>query len=218
MRPHPRTRGEAAVREEFEIGRILHLKSESMNKTPIEWVDYSANPLRYRDKAGNIVHACVHKSAGCNHCYAEALAPRYGRAGKPFTAENMKHLTPFLDEKELHRMLTYKPAGGKRCFVGDMTDVFGEWVPFELLDQLFAVFALRPDVAWHVLTKRTERMQEYFSQGRRSEWSYWIGRYCDESFAERVGRAFDRQTAIAVENNFPLKNVWLGVSVEDRKN
>jgi protein gp37 len=42
-----------------------------------------------------------------------------------------------------------------------MTDIFGEWVPDALLDRLFAVFALRPDVTWQVLTKRAERMRDY---------------------------------------------------------
>src|SRR4051812_14758294 len=121
-----------------------------MQKTNIEWTatprpdgtlepGYSANPLKYRDAAGNVVWGCVKTSPGCAHCYAETLAKRYGRGG-PFTAATMRGLTPFLDEKELHRMLTYKPAAGKKCFVGDMTDVFGEWVPDELLDRLFAVF------------------------------------------------------------------------------
>jgi hypothetical protein len=56
----------------------------------------------------SIVWACVHKSAGCEHCYAEQLAKRYGR-GRPFKAENINTLMPFMDQKELRHMLTYKP-------------------------------------------------------------------------------------------------------------
>jgi hypothetical protein len=74
-----------------------------------------------------------------------------------------------------------------------MTDLFGEWVSFELLDQLFAVFALRSNVTWQLLTKRPDRMLEYLQNGPRAAWH------------------------IAGEN-FPLKNVWLGVSAEDQKN
>ena len=173
-----------------------------MQKSPIEWTDFTANPIRYRDPDGNVVHACIHKSGGCLHCYAEVLAGRWGRAGKKFTAENMKRLTPFLDDKELHQMLTHKPASGKRCFVGDMTDIFGEWVPFELLDKLFAVFALRPDVTFQVLTKRPERMREY------------VGALDTK---ERIEAAsFSLPTAARILN-WPLPNVWLGVSVEDQK-
>ena len=149
-----------------------------MNKTPIEWTDFTANPLRYRDPDGNVVHACIHKSGGCLHCYAEALAPRYGRKGLPFTAENMKRLTAFLDENELKRMLAYRPAAGKMCFVGDMTDIFGEWVPDELLDRLFAVFILRRDVTWQILTKRADRLLSYMRTSPRAECmipNLWLG-------------------------------------------
>ena len=163
-----------------------------MQYSSIEWTDFTSNPLKYRTPDGSIVWACVHKSAGCEHCYAEQLAKRYGR-GRPFKAENINTLMPFMDQKELRHMLTYKPAGGHRCFVGDMTDLFGEWVSFELLDQLFAVFALRSNVTWQLLTKRPDRMLEYLQNGPRAAWH------------------------IAGEN-FPLKNVWLGVSAEDQKN
>ena len=84
-------------------------------------------------------------------------------------------------------MLTYKPASGKRCFVGDMTDIFGEWVPDALLDRLFTVFAERPDVTWQVLTKRANRMRAFFTDGGR------------------------------VPARWPLPNVWLGVSCEDQQ-
>lgn len=159
-----------------------------MQRSPIEWTDFTANPLRYRDEAGNIVHACIHKSAGCLHCYAEVLAKRWGRAGLPFTAENMKRLTPFLDEKELHHMLTYKPASGKMCFIGDMTDIFGEWVPDELLNQLFSnTLEMRENVTWQLVTKRADRVHAYLS------WRWGEGR-------------------------IPMRNIHIGVSVEDRKN
>ena len=162
-----------------------------MQRTEISWTNFSSNPLKYRDPDGNVVHACIHKSAGCLHCYAETLAGRWGKAGNKFTVENMKRLTPFLDEKELHHMLTHKPASGKMCFVGDMTDIFGEWVPDELLDQLFAVLVRRYDVIWQLLTKRSERMLEY----------------CTSIYARRAQAGL----------HGPFPNVWLGVSCEDQK-
>jgi len=191
-----------------------------MNLSPIEWTDYTSNPLRYRDPDGNIVHACIHKSGGCLHCYAEVMSKRWGRKGLPFTAENMKPLTPFLDEKELHHMLTYKPAAGKRCFVGDMTDIFGEWVPDELLWELFSVFALRSDVTWQVLTKRADRMMRLLLD---NEWEskeggvpFWamVEGCAQRRYHDRTGE--DPSLWLAVHG--PLPNVWLGVSAEDQKN
>lgn len=176
-----------------------------MNRSPIEWTDFTSNPLQYRDPAGRIVWACIHKSTGCLHCYAETLAHRYGR-GQLFSVRNMQPLTPFMSDQELHGMLTYKPASGKRCFVGDMTDLFGEWVPFELLDQLFAVFALRSDVTWQVLTKRPERMLEYM-QSRSKSANFW---------KKAVPKGWSLEWKDMSLVPFPLPNVWLGASVEDQ--
>lgn len=134
-----------------------------MQPTTIEWTDFSSNPLKYRDAAGHIVWACVHASPGCIHCYSEQLAKRYGRGGR-FDVPTTSTLTPFLDEKELHAMLTCQAASGKRCFPFDMTDLFGEWVPDELLHLVFTdVLERRRDVTWQLLTKRIDRAREYLT-------------------------------------------------------
>lgn len=180
-----------------------------MNRTSIEWTDFTSNPLKFRNAAGEVVWGCVHASPGCQHCYAETLAKRYGRGG-PFNVPTMAGLTPFLDEAELRRMLTYKPAAGKRCFCGDMTDVFGPWVPDALLDRLFAVFALRHDVTWQVLTKRVDRLRAYFEPlPFRAE---MIG-----IEAERISGSDRHTEQCGPRWTLPHPNVWLGVSVEDQQ-
>ena len=187
-----------------------------MQITAIEWTatvnpdgtttpGYSANPLKYRRKSdGKVVWACVKTSPGCSACYAEAIALRYDR-GALFNAANMEELEPFLDEAELRKMLTYKPASGKRCFVGDMTDLFGPWVPDEILDRLFAVFACRRDVLWQVLTKRAERLLEYIHSRSKSA-KFW------KTAARKLGYSLEFEGISLVP--FPLPNVHLGVSVE----
>lgn len=197
-----------------------------MNRTPIEWADYTSNPLKYRTADGRVVWACEKVSAGCTHCYAEALSHRYGgvrRAGE-WNAATMAGLTPFLDEAELRRMLTLKAASGKRVFVGDMTDVFGEWVPDELLDRLFAVFALRPDVTWQVLTKRADRMRTYFTAGQfrdvrvagAAKQLHTLPRpFVLPSEKVFEGRRVARGEAWLL-TQWPLSNVWLGVSAENQ--
>src|SRR5262245_16382053 len=139
-----------------------------MNRTAIEWTTFSANPLKYRDAEGRTVWGCVHHSEGCRHCYSEALAKRYRRGG-PFTAQTMAGLEPFLDEAELRHMRTAAriggvPVAGAMCFIGDMTDLFGEWVPDALLNRLFSeVLEQRQDVTWQLLTKRADRLLSYLS-------------------------------------------------------
>lgn len=154
-----------------------------MNKTSIEWTDFTANPIKFRDAGGKTVWACVHASPGCQHCYAETLAKRYGRGG-PFNVPTTAKLTPFLDEKELRSMRTYKPANGKRCFIGDMTDLFGDWVSDDLLNELFSnVLEVRTDVTWQILTKRADRLQRYLSwrwARRIPSRHIWIGVSCED--------------------------------------
>lgn len=183
-----------------------------MQHSPIEWTDFTANPLKYRDADGKIVWACIHASPGCQKCYSEALAHRYKKGG-PFNVATMEPLTPFMDDTELQHMLTYKPASGKRCFVGDMTDLFGDWVSFELLDRLFAVFALRPDVTWQVLTKRAERMRQYlYDSGLGTR----IGAQLMALARGHVGAEI-ATIDIAHKLTFRgLPNVHLGVSVESQ--
>ena len=193
-----------------------------MNATSIAWTDFSANPLRYRDAAGRTVWGCVKTSPGCSACYAESIAQRFGRGG-PFTKATMACLTPFLERPELHRLLTSRKISGKRVFLNDMTDTFGEWVPDEMIAALFGVMAARPDVCWQVLTKRAERMRRWFE---------WVEKRTEDGLsmfpdpprwrrsqflsvsARRAGA--DRMPQFGEGWEWPLLNVWLGVSVEDQ--
>lgn len=132
-----------------------------MNRTSIAWTDYSSNPLKYRNADGQVVWACEKVSPECAHCYADALAKRWDR-GEDFNAHEMTKLTPFLDEQELHAMRTYRPVSGKRCFVADMTDLYGAWVPDDFLNRLYSqTLEIRTDVTWQILTKRSDRLKDY---------------------------------------------------------
>lgn len=186
-----------------------------MNLTPIEWTTFSANPLKFRTPDGRVVWACEKLSDGCKFCYAEDLSHRYGgtrRAGD-WNAATMATLTPFLDEAELRKMLTAKTIGGQavsgsKCFIGDMTDIFGEWVPDALLDQLFAVFALRPDVIMQILTKRAERARDYLLSRSKSA-QRW------KDAARSLGYALEFEGISLVK--FPLPNVHVGISAENQR-
>lgn len=162
--------------------------------TSIEWTDASSNLLKYRDQDGKIVWACAKTSPGCAHCYAETLAHRYGKGG-PFTMAEVKKVTPFFDDKEAGRLLRSKKLAGKRVFIDDMTDLFGEWVPDEIIDKHFALFALRPDVVFQVLTKRADRMAAYVQK--------------------RGYKAYNN--ARLETEQWPARNVWLGFSAEDQQ-
>lgn len=183
-----------------------------MNQTSIGWTDFSANLLKYRNEAGVTVWGCVHASDGCTHCYAESLAKRWGR-GEAFTAQNMKKLTPFFDQSEANQILKSKKIAGKKVFVDDMTDLFGEWVDDEIIDQHFALFALRSDVTFQVLTKRAKRMRDWFTQ---EESPNFFPCTRVEKLAGEMLRNSDAD--LYLDTRWPLPNVHVGVSVEDQKN
>jgi protein gp37 len=201
-----------------------------INETDISWTDFTVNPLRYRDKAGNVVWACVKTSPGCAGCYAERLAKRFKRGG-PFTKEVMAGLTPFLDAQVLEAMFRSEKISGKRVFVGDMTDVFGEWVPDALIAALLVVLIGRADVTWQVLTKRADRMRRFFEQlgndpvDALAELHNLAGPVIGDLGDELRGReAWDDETDVfddAVEEmlslsdmDLPPRNLHLGVSCE----
>lgn len=162
-----------------------------MQKTKIEWTDFSASLLKYRDAAGQTVHACVKISPGCTHCYAETLSNRW-KPGRKYTLPMTRETTPFFDEAEAKRILKSKALAGHRVFVDDMTDLFGDWVPDEIIDRHFHVFEQRSDVTFQVLTKRAERSRQYLS---------W-----------RWGKRYD-----GPGSRIPARNVWIGCSVEDQQ-
>lgn len=135
-------------------------------KTKIEWADYISNPIKARgnDKQG---HACVKVSEGCAHCWASTFNVRLG-TGMEYTLPNMQYVNLYLDEQELMRISTFKPRGpfkNKRdralVFLFDMTDVFGDWVEDDWIEQCFSMFMARDDVDFLILTKRPDRMLKF---------------------------------------------------------
>ena len=186
--------------------------------TGIEWTDATWTPIRARriqiqDDGGGkerVGWHCEHVSEGCRNCYAERLNDRLGtgldfKPGTLFRQErvgyNNGEAKVFLDEKMLLAPLRWKKP--RMIFVCSMTDLFGSWVPDEMIDRIFAVMALCPQHTFQVLTKRSERMRDYLTHAGPTL----------QQLAQvpQVGR--DVMTA---NTDWPLPNVWLGVSAEDQ--
>lgn len=178
-----------------------------MGKTLIEWTDTSENPVRARHrKTGKVGWACVKVDPACKFCYSERMNGWVG-TGLPYALASLKEVDLFLDEKTLLRLLRSKKTG-ERTFIGDMTDLFGIFVPRNSLDQILAVVALTPERTYQFLTKRARTMHDYFA---------------DPDMPERVGRWIEHYKALAPARasitpaHFPLPNVWLGVSAGNQK-
>ena len=59
-------------------------------------------------------------------------------------------------------------------FVCSMSDIFHEEVPFEFVDRIMATIRLTPQHRYQILTKRAERMAEYFNT-RLIPQNVWLG-------------------------------------------
>lgn len=127
--------------------------------TKIEWTDKTWNPIT----------GCTKKSAGCAHCYAEVMANRIKNMGLD-KYRNGFSLT--LHEDDLEEPLHWKK--GHNVFVCSMSDIFHEEVPYEFVDKIFETIIKTPQHRYQILTKRAERMAEYF-QSREIPKNVWLG-------------------------------------------
>lgn len=187
-----------------------------MGKTSIEWTDRSVNPIRFGRG-----HYCQKISPGCANCYASRMQPRFGNPEFGAVAEplildtgqalnlsvgNMNTDGLWLDQKKLREAIRVtKPS---KFFWCDMTDLFAKWVPYHWIDLCFATMALTPQHIHQVLTKRASEMATYIAS-RKSNAKYW------KDAARELGYSLEFEGLSMVQ--FPLPNVWLGVSCEDQK-
>jgi protein gp37 len=177
-----------------------------VNKTSIEWTHrpetggadggFTWNPIRARLKGASPKArsgtACTKISPGCANCYASTINRRFG-TGLEFTVPNLEKIEFFIDERILAEPLKRKKPA--TIFVGDMFDLFHEAITFSLIERVFTVACA---ANWHtlqLLTKRADRMFEFFAQ-----WS-------------RMTRDFGPLWP----NMWPQKHIWPGVSVESQK-
>jgi protein gp37 len=193
----------------------------STTTTEIAWCDRTWNPTK----------GCSRVSPGCQKCYAEGIALRFSREGLPFhgfvkrdargKAQWTGKVEPVPDA--LGEPLSWqKPA---RVFVNSMSDLFHEELSNENIAAVFGVMAAARQHTFQILTKRAERMREWFAWLEREAHECNAGKGMSQAArclveAQRasgglpkLAREVDRICATP----WPLPNVWLGVSVEDQK-
>jgi protein gp37 len=179
--------------------------------TGISWTDSTWSPLRAQVKsnageiarlknytsliqiadrmAGHVGHHCEHASPGCLRCYSETNNARCLPAngtGLPFDQRSRDLVDITIDQHILVQPLRWKRP--RRIFVESQSDLFGEFVPFHFIDDVFDRMMQAEQHVFQVLTKRAQRMYEYFdSTGNRAD---YLGKN---------------------------PRIWLGVSVEDQQ-
>jgi protein gp37 len=150
-------------------------------ETAIEWATHVWNP----------VTGCSRVSPGCAHCYALAYAARLKAMGQAkYQRDGGRGSGPgfgvTLHEDELAAPARWRKP--RRVFVNSMSDLFHEEVPFDFVAQVLDAIAAAERHTFMILTKRPERVLDFFESEVAGEGWY----------------------------AFP-DNVWLGVSIENRR-
>lgn len=179
--------------------------------------------IEWTDATWPIVQGCDYVSPGCRNCYAvnvvnrlsanpnsKVSAPMGGLVAK--NSAGRLHWTGkvALRHDRLDWPLKWKQP--RRIFVSSHGDLFHEDVSDEFISQVFAIMSLSSQHTFQVLTKRPQRMLDYLREVQED----------DKDMQRWVNGALEAgiQPSLALEagqRDWPLPNVWLGVSAETQK-
>jgi protein gp37 len=156
--------------------------------------------IDWTNKVWNPITGCT---KGCEYCYArqQALMHRRHPNGKiAYTYRN--GFEPTCHEERLDIPRSWRKP--KRIFVDSMGDLFDPAIPFTFVDRVLSIIAACPHHTFQILTKQPGRMAEYFATIRRYE--------------HEDGSVFHLapNDLVVGFRDWPLPNLWLGVSVEDQ--
>lgn len=204
------------------------------DKSDIEWTDATAQ----------VASGCDPISEGCKFCYSAHLAgtrlkhlPRTeGLTRRTADGRFVFNGTVRFHDDQVEKMLTWrapKNLGRRpRVFVADRSDLFHDKITDAQRDKVFAAMALRPDVDWLLLTKRSGLMREYLDADDRD---YAIGSalgdMLDGPWIWNEGKKFRPAIEALISASLgepakdgeypvdllPLPNVHVGVSTEDQQ-
>lgn len=159
-----------------------------MNNSLIQWPR-----AKYWNHAYNPFLGCEKISEGCQNCYAERVTEKFGINGGCFAPQYMPNA---------------KPDKTGVVFVGNMTDVFGHWIPSHILWDIFD--SLSPDAVNLILTKRADRLEMianiWLADNERKE--HYFGVTCENQ--PRADERIPHLLAAGVQNRWLSLEPLLG--------
>jgi protein gp37 len=207
-------------------------------KSNIQWTDATWNPVVGCMKVSAGCQSCYAIGQAYRLEYNFQQAPYAGTTRKlPDGSLNWTGKVRCLPERLSIPLHWREP---RRVFVNSMSDLFHADVPDEFVDRVFAVMSLTPWHTYQVLTKRPERMVEYMTRLVQGAWAGRMFRDGQpdtdvhrrvrnamvDTFAQCSGGVLDWASDWQEEycpggdgfmRQWPLPNVWLGVSTEDQR-
>jgi protein gp37 len=159
--------------------------------TGIQWCDHTFNPW----------WGCIKVSPGCEHCYADTLASRYGYDvwGPAKTTQRRVFGSKHWNEPLAWNAAALKAGERRRVFCASMADVFEDH-PMLVAEriQLWALIGSTPNLDWLLLTKRPENITRMVPQKwlDRAQPNVWYGTSVENE--DYVGRISHLQQIPAV--------------------
>lgn len=176
--------------------------------TKIAWTDATWNPWQ----------GCRKVSQGCKNCYMYAEKTRYGQ--DPATVVRSKDATfyaPFKWEKQ-----AVKAGEQRKVFTCSWSDFFIEEAD-TWRDEALAIIAMTPHLTYQILTKRPERMLDYFTRfscNTGEVWKNYLSDVAYKHFGENaecaVANAIDGCLHPGYNVGWPMRNLWIGTSIENQ--
>jgi protein gp37 len=188
----------------LSLSTLVNLRGTSYmsGKTGIEWTSATWNPSI----------GCEIVSPGCAHCYAMRQARRL--ESNPVLKPNPYKGTTKATKggpvwtgvvRMAPRKTLLKPLGWRKpnlIFVNSMSDLFHSSLKTSEIAQIFAVMAIGGQHIYQVLTKRPDIMHAFIT---------------DPATPASVELAMQTILPGSRLPSWPLKNVWMGTSVEDQR-
>lgn len=179
--------------------------------------------ISWTDATWPIVAGCEYASPGCSNCWAVRDSWRLAHNPNPKVHRAYFGTVDKLPSGKLAWSGVIRPLwdrldwplkwrGFQKVFVCSQSDLFHPKVPNEFIAAAFGVMAVCPHHTFQVLTKHPRRMRAFFEwaaeqQNGPAETCAWEARH-----APGVrGRQHDEPA------EWPLENVWIGVTVEDQR-
>jgi protein gp37 len=170
-----------------------------MENSKIEWTDNTFNPWI----------GCTRVSPGCDHCYAETLMRRYGKAD--LWAGNRQRTSATNWKKPLAwNRDAARDSARPRVFCASLSDVFDNQVPEEWRRDLFALIRVTPHLDWQLLTKRPQNIVRMLPEDWGNGWAnVWLG--CTVENQEEADRRIPHLLAAPARVRFLSCEPLLGV-------
>lgn len=137
-----------------------------MRNTKIDWADVTWNPLS----------GCLNN---CEYCYARKIARRFGgnENGGFHVVESCGEAYPFGFDPTFFRHRLNEPVKRKspsNIFVCSMADLFGDWVPENIIEEVLDATREAPQHRYLFLTKNPRRYLALAEKLPFGE-NYWYG-------------------------------------------